>query len=63
MTETELIPKRLDRKIAVITGGNSGKAYTALDRCCFIINPNLRFHRIFRHLSPCQINTKKFISG
>src|SRR5262249_38362968 len=24
MTETELIPKRLDGKIAVITGGNSG---------------------------------------
>ena len=24
MTQTELIPKRLDRKIAVITGGNSG---------------------------------------
>jgi phosphoheptose isomerase len=24
MTQTELIPKRLDGKIAVITGGNSG---------------------------------------
>jgi NAD(P)-dependent dehydrogenase (short-subunit alcohol dehydrogenase family) len=24
MTETELIPKRLGEKIAVITGGNSG---------------------------------------
>src|SRR5215467_539787 len=33
MTETELIPKRLDGKIAVITGGSSGIGITSALRC------------------------------
>jgi NAD(P)-dependent dehydrogenase (short-subunit alcohol dehydrogenase family) len=32
MTQTELIPKRLDGKITVITGGNSGIGLTTAQR-------------------------------
>jgi NAD(P)-dependent dehydrogenase (short-subunit alcohol dehydrogenase family) len=43
MTQTELIPKRLEGKIAVITGGSSGiglaKAQRFVDEGAFVLSP------------------------